>query len=120
MLSLALPVVWIILFSRMVVRKSFLAMVIASTAMGMEAETVNPGLEGEVYGRSAEENAKDAAHQHRFEGKLLHGGFRADEGLEFYISHDSPVFSRTILLSEPMRLKIKAEPITPAMNQMIK
>src|ERR1700754_553737 len=44
MLSLALPVVWMILFSRMVVLKSFRPRVMASTAMGIEAETVSPAF----------------------------------------------------------------------------
>jgi hypothetical protein len=38
------PVVWMMLFSRMLVFKNRLPMEMASTAMGMEAETVSPAL----------------------------------------------------------------------------
>ena len=38
------PVVWIILFSRIVVLKNFLPNVMAITAIGMDAETVSPAF----------------------------------------------------------------------------
>src|SRR5262249_25202260 len=38
------PVVWMMLFSRMVVRRNFFPREIASTAIGMEALTVSPAL----------------------------------------------------------------------------
>ena len=44
MLSLAEPVVWIILFSRIVVLKNLLPIVIAITAMGIDALTVSPAF----------------------------------------------------------------------------
>jgi hypothetical protein len=44
MLSPALPVVWIILFSRIVVFKKSLPNAIAKTAIGIEAETVRPAF----------------------------------------------------------------------------
>jgi len=44
MLSLALPVVWMMLFSRMVVLNNFLPRVMASTAIGIEADTVSPAF----------------------------------------------------------------------------
>ena len=44
MLSPAEPVVWMILFSRMVVLKNFLPREMERTAIGMEADTVRPAL----------------------------------------------------------------------------
>jgi len=44
MLSPAEPVVWIILFSKMVVLRKNLLSAMAITAMGMEAETVKPAF----------------------------------------------------------------------------
>ncbi len=80
----------------------------------------DPGFQRQINGGSAEQNAEDAAHQQRLEGELFHFRLRADERFEFFIAHDSPVFSRTTRLSHLIRLKIRAEPRTPATNQIKK
>ena len=58
--SPAEPIVWTMLFSRIVERPKRLNTAIASTAIGIDADTVRPGAQREIDRDRAEDDAEDA------------------------------------------------------------
>ena len=65
--SPAEPMVWTMLFSRMVESPSRLSTAMASTAIGIEAQTVRPARSAEVDRRGAEDHAEEHAEDDRLE-----------------------------------------------------
>ena len=68
--SPAEPVVWTMLFSRIVERPRVRKNVIASTAIGIEARDREPDLERQVHARGGEDDPQDGAQEERPEGEL--------------------------------------------------
>ena len=62
--SPAEPVVCTMLFSRIVDRPNARRMLIESTAMGIEAETVSPARKPDVYRNGAEQDAEQRTEHH--------------------------------------------------------
>jgi len=85
--SPALPVVWTMLFSRIVALRTPNALenarnrVIDRTAIGTDAETVSPTLRTRVERRRPEQDAEQAAGEHRRPGELRRRLLRRDERL---------------------------------------
>ena len=85
--SPALPVVWTMLFSRMVALRTFSALekarnrVMDRTAMGTDADTVSPTLSTRYSDDAPNSDAEGRAGQHRRPGELRRRGRGRDEGL---------------------------------------
>ena len=70
------------LFSRMVEPPSCLSSEMASTAIGIDADTVKPGLERQVHRRGAEDDAEDHADDDGLGVNSAHRSFGGDVGLK--------------------------------------